>query len=134
MTVAPPFALAALFVLAITFAFLGGGAGLVIWYLGLKFPLLKVQRPIRSVGLAIVASFPLIVAIAAFQFLESLVPGSGSISIPYSVTLYLASFGVFFFRIEAPLRCKRALFAIAFIALIPPAMFEFGSYALAGFL
>lgn len=134
MTVAPSFFLIALSIAPITLVLLGGCAGMAIRYFGVMFPVLKVDRPVKSVVLAILASFPLVLAISVFQFLTSLVPDLRSFPIPYSVILYLASFAVFFFRIETSLRGKRELLAIAFLALIPSVIFELGSYALVSLL
>ncbi|MEG3000117.1 MAG: hypothetical protein RR855_06155 [Comamonas sp.] len=130
MTVAPPFFLFVFLVLPISLVLLGCSTGLVIGYLGSRFPGLKVHRPVRSIFLAILVSFPLVAAVLVLQFLVSLIPEHTDFSVPYAFVLYLASFGVFFFRVEAASRETKVLFSIAILATVPSVFFELGKYFL----
>jgi Na+/melibiose symporter-like transporter len=130
MTVAPPFFLVALALAVLILALLGVSAGVIVRYLGSVFPSSRIQRPMRSVVLAVLISFILLAAISVVQALASLVPDHSNFYVPYSIVLYIASFGVFFFRTEAMSLGKKELIAVSLLALIPSGMFELGSVAL----
>ena len=109
---------------------LGIGAGLAVRYIGLAAFASQIRRPVRSTVLAVLVSFLLVMVVSVFGFLASLVPNQSIYHVPYPVLLYVACFGVFFFRLEAELLGKKEMSAIALLALIPPTLFEVSSRVL----
>lgn len=130
MTVAPPFFLISLFIVPATLALLGVGAGLAVRYIGLVVFSSQIRRPIRSTVLAVLVSFLLVMVASVYGFLASLVPNLSRYHIPYPAILYVASCGVFFFRLDSTIIGKKEILTIALLALIPPTFFEVGDRAL----